>query len=1107
MTRVRIVVPAIALFAIATASYGGAANPAAPNNGIPPWVGPEKNDGVRNGPLTKGGHKAKGEGTRASLKMAIEDLIKSFGAKYPKGKQYLAQLEKIKDEKSPAFLALKKEALLANPLLDFDSLLMIRTGSSGGGGKRKKGRGGSRYPSNWKTRTASGGSFNNELVVMSPICEGTVKVVYKPPAGKFLGDVDLYFDANKLLFSGTQGGEKLKQVPGTKRTRGYSVWELEIDPKTGMKKGEPRRVSPDMGWDIDNYDACYLPDDRIIFASTAAYEGVPCVGGGDYVANLYIMDNQGKNVRRLTFDQDASWHPSLLENGRVMFTRWEYTDSAHYYSRVLMTMNPDGSDQKAFYGSNSYWPNSIFYARQTPGSPSKFVATITGHHSHAKGGALCLFDVLKGREEADGAIQFFSGHGKKVEPLVLDNLARAYSPMFFHPWPLSDKYCLAMTGNSIYLLDVFDNWLCLKKGDKNGGFCEPIPLRKWKRPPVKADVFDPKSKVATMLLSDIYVGPGLQGVPRGTVKKIRAYRYEYGPRHKGNHYAMGMETCWDARQILGTVPVEEDGSAHFNLPANTPVSLQPLDKEGKALQLMRSWVIGIPGEKLSCIGCHESQNMASPIKTRTAMQRPPSELKPWYGPARPFSFPSEVMPVIDKYCAGCHNGKPGIDHLKAMGVKVQDRIVGTGKNTGKKFSQVGIPSFASPGEAFNNLHPFVRRNGPEGDYHLLTPLEFHADTSELVQMLQKGHHNVKLDDEAWDRIITWMDLNAAYKGSWTQAGANQAILKRRMELRKLYAFDDFNPEQGMKPYSKSSNFVKPKPYATNGGAKPAKPIVKGHKPATSELDLGNGVKMKLVSIPTGEFSMGSHCETPMERPVARVKIDKGFMMGATEVTLKQYRQFDPKHLNGVYDMHYKDQVHRGYYMNYMPLPVIRVSWDKAMAFCEWLSKKTGKKVTLPTEAQWEWACRAGTDTPLSYGSLDTIFSTHANMADITVKLMAVKGVNPRPIRNPNPTLDFELKDPRSDDNALFLSEVGKYTPNAWGLYDMHGNAAEWTRSDYKPYPYSDADGRNNGDKNVKKVVRGGSWKDRPHRCTSSYRLGFPTWQRVFHTGFRVIVEE
>jgi formylglycine-generating enzyme required for sulfatase activity len=137
--------------------------------------------------------------------------------------------------------------------------------------------------------------------------------------------------------------------------------------------------------------------------------------------------------------------------------------------------------------------------------------------------------------------------------------------------------------------------------------------------------------------------------------------------------------------------------------------------------------------------------------------------------------------------------------------------------------------------------------------------------------------------------------------------------------------------------------------------------------------------------------------------------------------------------------------------------------------------------------------------------LDTDFSKHANLADITVEQMAVSGVNPTPIQNPNHSVDFELKDPRSDDGALHLAEVGSYQPNAWGLFDMHGNAAEWTRTDYKPYPYKDSDGRNrSGD--GEKVLRGGSWHDRPFRSTSSYRLGYPTWQRVYHAGFRVIVE-
>jgi len=946
--------------------------------------------------------------------------------------------------------------------------------------------------------------YDDELVKMALDGTGKTTTIYRAKPGKFIGDVDLHFNSDKILFSSFRNKSELSAAPG--KGLGYAVCEILVDPKTGAKRGDVRVVSPDMGADVDCYDACYLPDGRIIFASTAAYEGVPCVGGGSYVANLYRMNNDGTDVRRLTFDQDASWHPAVMENGRVMFTRWEYTDSAHYFSRVLMHMNPDGTDQKGFYGSNSYWPNSMFYARQIPGKQNMFVSTITGHHSNAKGGALCIFDVSKGRHEADGAVQFLTGRGKKVEPLVIDGLHSAYSPMFYNPYPINEKYYFATTGGKVYLLDVFDNMIMINAEDDRSQYYEPVPFKKTKMPFVRRDTVRPGEKVATVLISNIYEGPGLSGVPQGTVKDLRVYRYEYGPRHKGGHYSMGMEAGWDAKQVLGTAPVEDDGSVSFKVPANTPFAMQPLDKDGKALQLMRSWTVVMPGETLACLGCHESPNMPPPTHRAKAMYREPSDLEPFYGPTRGFSFEREIQPIMDKYCVSCHDGSKDIKGLQERGVVVADRITGTGANTGKRFSEVGIPDLSNSRAAHTNLHPYVRRNGPEGDYHLLTPLEFHAGTSELVQMLKKGHHNVKLNEDSWRRIYTWMDLNAPYHGTWTEAGASKDVLQRRLDLRKLYASDDYNPELIFNPYEKTEEVVIPEPVDRSKNVQPEKPVVSNKKPSGAELDLGDGVTMKFVGIPAGEFSMGSNDETPVEQPVHRVKIDKGFMMGATEVTLEQYRQFDPDYLNGVYDMHYKDQVKRGYYMNDMQFPVIRVNWQDAVAYCEWLSKKTGKKVSLPTEAQWEWACRAGTETPLNYGDLDTDFSKHANLADLKTKEMAVSGVNPKPINNPNHSVDFKLKDPRFNDNVLHLAEVGSFAPNKWGLYDMHGNVAEWTRTAASAYPYKD-DGRNSLSTGARRVIRGGSWHDRPFRSTSTYRLDYPDWQRVYHTGFRVVIED
>ena len=1053
-------------------------------------VSPEDNGGVLNGPLlTRKVPEPKDP--LLTLRLAIEDLIATFGEKYPDGKKYLSQLAEIKSVDDPRFALLKRDALLANPLIDFAQVLLVK----------RKGTG---MPQNWQGNSSlarKGRLFENELMVMS-VTSGELATVYRPSASNYVGEFDLHYDAGRLLFSSrTDQGN-------------WTVCELRIDPDNGrMIEGSLRQVSPEMGRDIDSYDPVYLPNEKVIFVCSSSYSGVPCVGGGDYVGNLHIMDPDGSNVRQLTFEQDNDWNPVVMDNGRVMYLRWEYTDSAHYYSRVMMYMNQDGTDQKAFYGSNSYWPNSMFFPRPIPGSSSKFVAIVGSHHGAARSGALVLFDAARGRHEADGALQVIGESGQPVEPVVQDDLARLYSPHYLTPFPLSDKYFLAsvnINGWKICLVDAFDNVLVLKE---EPGWCllEPVPLRKRERPPVMASRIRHGMKDATIWLSDAHFGPGLEGVPKGTAKALRLYRYEYAPRNAGGHYAMGMETCWDARTILGTVPLEEDGSVMVKVPANTPISVQPLDSEGKALQVMRSWMAAQPGETLSCIGCHESPNSTPPAKPALAARKPPQELIPWYGEARGFSFAREVQPVLDRLCVGCHSPGAATNQPVASLIRQSTGRVGTGPDTGKLFRDAGIPDLSTPESSHANLHPYVRRNGPEGDYHLLTPLEFHADTSELVQLLEKGHHNVKLDKEAWDRLITWMDLNAPFHGTWTEARANTNIIARRLELRAKYAGVDFDPEKIINPYTNNVSAVMPTPLPASASASKLAGWPMTHEEAVRlqgkaepiSLDLGDSVNMALVRIPAGRFLMGSGSETPLEAPVSAVEISRPFWMGTTEVTLDQYRKFDPGYLNGVYDMHYKDQVHRGYYMNNMKFPVIRVSWENANAFCQWLSEKSGRKVSLPTEAQWEWACRAGSADSFSYGGLDTDFSNYANLADVTRRELAVRGVNPQPIPNPPPSVDFELKDSRFYDKSLHLAPVGTYQANAWGLFDMHGNVAEWTSSPYVPYPY----GETAAQAGAKRVVRGGSFNDRPCRSTSSYRLGYKPWQRVFNVGFRVIIEE
>ena len=270
---------------------------------------------------------------------------------------------------------------------------------------------------------------------------------------------------------------------------------------------------------------------------------------------------------------------------------------------------------------------------------------------------------------------------------------------------------------------------------------------------------------------------------------------------------------------------------------------------------------------------------------------------------------------------------------------------------------------------------------------------------------------------------------------------------------------------------------------------------------TRTLDLGDGVRMDFALIPAGEFVMGDVNGNRDEQPLTPVKIQRPFWIGRFEVTNEQYARFDPAH-----DSRYEDkgswmfnEKDLGWPLNGPRQPVIRVSQKQAMAFAEWLSKRTGLKITLPTEAQWEYACRAGTDSPAWYGDLDTDFSKFANLADWTIRDLVYD------VRDQYPP-DLVPRDARFKDGKLVTADVGGYQPNAWGLHDAHGNAWEWTRTAYRPYPYSEVDGRNAPRENDEVVVRGGSWYDHPKRARSTFRLSYPAWQQVYNVGLRVVIE-
>jgi formylglycine-generating enzyme required for sulfatase activity len=1043
----------------------------------------------------------------SKLRRAIVDLIETFGTQYPDGPAYLARLDALeKDANRPSadrareLQTLRQEALLANPLLASTRVLLVKRAAPKGGDPAAIG-----YPSNHECNSSlARGGYKNEIAVLFPARpDGKIETLCQPPDGGYAGEIDLHWDGDRVLFTRSDRAH-------------WSIWEIRADGK-GL-----RQVSklPD---DVDAFDACNLPNGRIVFGCTASYQSVPCWHGQRRVSNLYIMEADGSGVRQVCFDQDHDFHPVVLGNGQILFHRWDYTGINHIFLRQLMVMNPDGTGQRAVYKSNSWFPNGLYFPRELPGTSGRLVCILSGYHGVHRAGQLVVVDTRRGWHEADGLVLRISGRGDPITPMIRDRLVDGDWPKFLTPWPISEKYFLvscqmdARSPWAICLADVFDNLVPVRE-EPGFALLEPVPLRPSPRPPVIPDRVVPGQRDATVYIHEVHSGDGLRGVPRGTVKRLRVFAYHFGYPGLAGPDKVGYGGPWEVMRVLGTAPVEEDGSAFFRVPANTPIAFQAIDAQGAAVQLMRSWVSAMPGEVVSCVGWHEPPGEAAAGRLVRAAVRPPRDLEPWRGPARGFDFAREVQPVLDRHCVACHQGGAGgarPDLRPREQVKDYKGLRPSALEISRLHPQMkkdtnGVFRFAP---AYDALIQYIRRVGIEDDVSLLVPGEYHAGTSELVQMLRKGHQGVTLDEEAWDRLITWIDLNAPCHGTWGEVyPIPDNVHARRMELRRKFGGPDEDPESIPNLPRLPSAPVKPapmpkiEPVVLAGwpfGAEAARARQAAGGPVEKTVDLGGGVTMKLVRIPAGEFVMGDAAGEPDERPLARVPIREPFWLGATEVTVEQFRRFDPAYDPRYYQRRHARSDDQGIPLNEPRQPAVRVSWEQAMAFCRWLSERAGHVVTLPTEAQWEYACRDGSDTPLSYGGLDADFSPWANMAD--------RSFSPSGIRKIHETGAVEhlvlegaaLSDARFDDKAVVTAPGALYKPNAWGLHDMHGNAAEWTLSAYRPYPYREDDGRNDAKPEGLKAVRGGSFFDRPARCRSAFRLAYPAWQRVFNVGFRV----
>ncbi|MCF7974243.1 MAG: hypothetical protein K9N55_10540 [Phycisphaerae bacterium] len=615
-----------------------------------------------------------------------------------------------------------------------------------------------------------------------------VETLLDDPTG-VIRDMDVSWDGQRILYAHKKSRED-----------DYHLYEMNAQTRT------IRQITSGKG--VADYEGRYLPDGDIVFSSSRCVQTVDC--WWTEVSNMYRCDKDGRYLRRLGFDQVHTLYPAVLNDGTLVYTRWDYNDRGQVFPQGLFQMNPDGTGQKQYYGNNSWFPTTTSHVRSIPGT-SKVLAVLMGHHSW-QAGKLALIDRNQGRQEDSGVQLVAPWRDNPLQDKIRKGEYRVDGygqdeELFRHPWALNeDQYITAMTpdrnarGNGtpfmLYYVDKFGHREVLV-ADRDISCDHPIPLASRPQPPVKAAVVDYAKDSGTYFMEDVYVGPGLKDIPRGTAKKLRVVSLEYRAAGVGNNSSGGEaggamistpisvgNGCWDVKKIWGETPIQADGSAFFRVPARTPVYFQVIDKQGSVVQTMRSWSTLMPGEHLSCIGCHEDEGVAPLNAKRTiAMQKGPQDLTPFYGPPRGFSFAREVQPILDQHCISCHDGSEGED--KAFSLTSRPYHDTTAKRfwseaylalTGSK------PKEQAQGDSFRDVVNWIEAQSRPS---MLPPYYKGSAKSTLMKSLREGHGKTRLDQEALDKIAAWIDLGVPFCGDYLEANAwNQAEMDKYMRYQR-----------------------------------------------------------------------------------------------------------------------------------------------------------------------------------------------------------------------------------------------------------------------------------------------------------------------------------
>lgn len=613
---------------------------------------------------------------------------------------------------------------------------------------------------------------------------GTVKTLIKDPKG-VIRDPDVSFDGKRILFAWKKSD----------REDDYHLYEMDVASEN------IKQITSGLGF--ADYEGMYLANDDIIFNSTRCVQIVDC--WWTEVSNLYKCDNDGQFLRRLSFDQVHSNFPTVLDDGRIIYTRWDYNDRGQLYPQPLYQMNSDGTSQMEFYGNNSWFPTTILHARGIHGT-GKVLAIATGHHSRQTG-KLIIIDPAKGRQENAGVQLIAPVRETKAERI---DAYGQNGELFQYPYPLSETEYLVTYSPygwsrqpvlfGIYHMTI-DGRRELLASDPEISCNQTVPLSPRPSHHPFPSIVDYEKPTGTYYVQDIYKGQSLKGVPRGTIKKLRVIELQFraaGVKSNGNGGPAGgalvstpiaiRNGSWDVKVVLGDAKVYNDGSVCFDVPARTPVYFQALDEKGHAVQSMRSWSTLQPGETFSCVGCHESKDEtpATTSKPTIAMTMGPQKLEPFYGPARGFSFQREIQPVLDRHCIGCHNDRTAREPRGDSSVAKNHAfsLLDAG-NIDKQAGRIWSDSYLALSSKGNPDKGSVRWLNVQSIPPLLPPYFAGSTKSPIITMLEKGHNDVKLSYEEMEKLACWIDLLIPYCGDYTEANCwDENELKKYLHFQK-----------------------------------------------------------------------------------------------------------------------------------------------------------------------------------------------------------------------------------------------------------------------------------------------------------------------------------